>query len=378
MARGSSKKSSKSAKTSSFAPTNTALDTSTSTASSPPSPFEPAPAALLPLAKYLPRDHVFVVHPEQTPPALRRQAFIVPVLLNLVISAGLCWRLYRAVPVYLEQLITILGYETSWSVTPKNLAWSDLINILGSRTILLTVDYVIFGILGRWPYEFLLGDRYGRYVGCAGWKWDVGFSRPKEPVVRRGRKWDVPIFLDEEERKKQAKPADTWTREEELAVYTKCTDALRKSQTSKNALSLLDKDWDLDYRAMVDSTELIDQAKLSLDDVDHVVLVPWQGKWYSWYPHKVKATDGRIDPIPERDERLESFKKHLIQLGCEDVFYRWIEIVQYETSQPARFTQNKRNEAEQELRRMLRSRKKDDEAFVQAVGGLQNVPGLGP
>ncbi|KAK5102212.1 hypothetical protein LTR70_004515 [Exophiala xenobiotica] len=361
MARGSSKKSSKSAKTSSFAPTNTALDTSTSTASSPPSPFEPAHAALLPLAKSLPRDHVFVIHPEQTPPALRRQAFIVPVLLNLIISAGLCWRLYRAVPVYLEQLITILGYETSWTVTPKNLAWGDLINILGSRTILLAIDYVIFGILGRWPYEFLFGD-----------------SRPKEPVVRRGRKWDVPIFLDEEERKKQAKPSDTWTREEELAVYTKCTDALRKSQTSKNALSLLDKDWDLDYRAMVDSTELIDQTELSLDDVDHVVLVPWQGKWYSWYPHKVKATDGHIDPIPERDERLESFKKHLIQLGCEDVFYRWIEIVQYETSQPARFTQTKRNEAEQELRRMLRSRKKDDEAFVQAVGGLQNVPGLGP
>lgn len=326
----------------------------------------------------MPRDHVFVVHPEQTPPALRRQAFIVPVLLNLIISAGLCWRLYHAVPVYLEQLITILGYETSWTVTPKNLAWGDLINIVGSRTILLTIDYVIFGILGRWPYEFLFGDRYGRYVGCAVWKWDVGFTRPKEPVVRRGRKWDVPIFLDEEERKKQAKPGDTWTKEEELAVYTKCTDALRKSQTSKNALSLLDKDWDLDYRAMVDTTELIDQTKLSLDDVDHVVLVPWQGKWYSWYPHKVEATDGHTDPIPERDEKLEGFKKHLIELGCEDVFYRWIEIVQYETSQPARFTQAKKNEAEQELRRMLRSRKRDDESFVQAVGGLQNVPGLGP
>lgn len=317
------------------------------------------------------------MHLEQTPPALRRQAFIVPVLLNLIITAGLCLRLYYAVPVYLEQLVTILGYETSWTVKPKGLAWGDLMYILAYRTMLLTFDYAIFGLLGRWPYEFLFGNKYGRYMGCAGWKWEVGFNRSKEPVVRRGRTWDIPIFQDEEQRKNQGKPETSWTKEEELAVYTKCTDALRRTQTSKNALSLLDRDWDLDYNAMVDTTELVDQAKINLEDIDHVALVPWQDQWYSWYPHRVKTADGHVEPVEEKDERLESFKKHLIGLNCEDVFYRWIEIVQYETSQPARFTATKREEAEQELRRMLRSRKKNDEAFIQAVGGLQNVPGLG-
>lgn len=273
--------------------------------------------------------------------------------------------------------MTILGYETSWTVTPKNLAWADLTYIIANRTMLLTIDYAIFGLLGRWPYEFLFGDRHGRYVGCAGWKWNVGFDRPKEPVVRRGRKWDAPLFQDEEQRRNQGKPDQSWTKEEELAVYTKCTDALRKTQTSKNALSLLDTDWDLDYRAMVDATELLDQAKLSLQDIDHVVLVPWEGKWYSWYPHKVKTADGQIEPIQEKDEKLEIFKKHLIDVNCEEVFYRWIELVQYETSQPAGFTTAKRKEAEQELRRMLRKRKKDDESIIQAVGGLRNVPGLG-
>ncbi|KAK5940124.1 hypothetical protein PMZ80_007542 [Knufia obscura] len=377
MARGSSKKSSKTPKTSSFTTTNTTTSMSTSTKSGPPSPFESAPVSLLSLTKYLPRDHVFIVHLEQTPPALRRQAFIVPVLLNLIITAGLCLRLYYAVPVYLEQLVTILGYETSWTVKPKGLAWGDLMYILAYRTMLLTFDYAIFGLLGRWPYEFLFGNKYGRYMGCAGWKWEVGFNRSKEPVVRRGRTWDIPIFQDEEQRKNQGKPETSWTKEEELAVYTKCTDALRRTQTSKNALSLLDRDWDLDYNAMVDTTELVDQAKINLEDIDHVALVPWQDQWYSWYPHRVKTADGHVEPVEEKDERLESFKKHLIGLNCEDVFYRWIEIVQYETSQPARFTATKREEAEQELRRMLRSRKKNDEAFIQAVGGLQNVPGLG-
>ena len=273
-------------------------------------------------------------------------------------------------------MITILGYETSWTVAPKSLGWGDLMNILANRTLLLTIDFAIFGLLGRWPYEFLFGDKYGRYMGCAGWKWNVGFDRPKEPVVRRGRKWDLPIFQDEEQRKNLGKPEKSWTKEEELAAYTKSTDALRKAQTSKSALSLLDRDWDLDYKAMVDATDLVDQKKLSLDAIDHVVLVPWQGTWYSWYPHRVETENGHIEPVQERDERLESFKKHLIDLKCEDIFYRWIEIVQYETSQPTGFTSAKRKKAEQELRRMLRLRNKDDDALIRNVGGLQNIPGL--
>lgn len=375
MAKGSTKKVPKSAPKPSFGATSIPTETSSSTF--PPSPFELAPQAVLPLADRLPKDHVFLVHPEKSSPDLKRRTFLVPVLLNIFITIGLCIRVYYAAPVYLEQLITIFGYETSWTVRPKTLAWFDLIGILGERTILLFTDYALFGLLGRWPVEFLFGDRYGRYVGGAGWKWNVGFNRELEPVVRRGRKWDVPIFTSEKERRKQGKPEKSWTQEEELLIYTKCSEASRKVNTSKNALSLLDRDWDLDYCGMVDATELLDKGTIKFNDIDHIVLVPWDNRWYCWYPHRTGAST-TVEVNGEKDVKLETFKKNLIQLGCEDVFYRWIELIQYETNnQTGGLSPRKKEEAEKELRRMLRDRKKDEEAFMKSVGGTAGVPGLG-
>lgn len=375
MARGINKKVPKVTNKASYTVTASTASLAPS-AAFPPAPFELAPQSILPLADCLPKDHIFVIHSEDTPSALRRQAFLVPVLLNLIITALLCLRLIYAVPVYLEQMITILGYETQWTVRPKTLSWLDLFGILAQRTLLLSLDYVIFGFIGRWPWEFLFGDRHGRYVGGVGWKWHVGFNRALEPVVRRGRKWDVPILATEKERKKQRKPEKSWSKEEELLVYTKCSEALRKINTSKNALSLLDRDWDLDYCAMVDATELLDQGSIKIADLDHVVLVPWNGRWFCWYPHR--TTDTGVTPAAaEQDAQLERFKKLLIELGCEDVFYRWIEIIQYETNQPGAMTSKKKHEAEQELRRMLRDRKRDDEAFVASIGGANAIPGLG-
>lgn len=343
-----------------------------------PPPFEPVSAVLATFAKTLPKDHVYVVHLEKTPRSLRRQAFLVPVLLNLIITAGLCWRLYYAAPIYLDQLITIFGYETSWTVTPGAMRTSDLMNTVTSRTILLMVDYGIFGILGRWPWEFVFGDKYGRYTGACGWKWEVGFGREEEVIVRRGRKWDAPIYQSEQQRKGQGKPDKGWTKEEELMVYAKCSEGLRKTTTAKTAFSLLDKDWDLDYRAMLDATELVEEGKMQTKDLDHLVLAPWNGKWYLWYPHRSETADGTVEPQgPQDDELIQNFKQHLIAINCEDVFYRWIEIVQYETNQPAGFTLKRKKEAEEELRKMLKARQKDDQAFWKAIGGPSGVPGLG-
>ena len=78
----------------------------------------------------------------------------------------------------------------------------------------------------------------------------------------------------------------------------------------------------------------------------------------------------------EQDLKLEHFKKKLIEIGCEDVFYRWIEIVQYETNTSGSLPSKKKHEAEQELRRMLKDRKKDDAAFIDSIGGSKEVPGL--
>jgi len=151
---------------------------------------------------------------------------------------------------------------------------------------------------------------------------------------------------------------------------------LRKATVAKTALSLLDKDWDLDYRAMLDATELVDDGKLRTQDLDRVVLVPWDRKWYLWYPDRSETANGAVNTQVQEDSELETFKQHLIDIKCEDIFYRWVEIVQYETSLPSGFTAKRRKEAEEELRGMLKARHKDDQAFWEAIGGISGVPGL--
>jgi len=374
MAKGA-RKTPKSAGKPSVAST-TSPPASSAIADSLPSPFEPVSTVLASFVKTLPKDHIYIVHLEKTSFSTKRSAFLVPVLLNLIITAGLCWRIYYAVPIYLEQLITIFGHETSWTVQPGAMDTIGLVTVVSSRTVLLMIDYGLFGFLGRWPWEFIFGDKYGRYTGAFGWKRNVGFHRQEEVIVRRGRKWDVPIYLDEQHRKGQGKPGKAWTKEEELAVYTKCSDGLRKATVAKTALSLLDKDWDLDYRAMLDATELVDDGKLRTQDLDRVVLVPWDRKWYLWYPDRSETANGAVNTQVQEDSELETFKQHLIDIKCEDIFYRWVEIVQYETSLPSGFTAKRRKEAEEELRGMLKARHKDDQAFWEAIGGISGVPGL--
>lgn len=325
----------------------------------------------------MPEDHVIIVHPEKTPAALRKQTFIVPVLLNSVLLVILCHRIFYAVPIYIEQIITIMGFETSFTVHPKELPWAEVLTVLGNRTLLLSFDYVLFGLLGRWPWEFLFGNKHGRYVGCAVWKWTVGFDRQTEVVVRRGRKWDTSIFESEDGRLKQGLPAKSWSKEEELLVYNKTSTSLNRLITSKSALSLLDKDWDLDYKAMVEATEYLDEGKLSVEDISHIVLVCWGGRWYFWYPHKSSAMDDSENAIQAQDDKLEKFKRVLTEHKCDDVFYRWIEIIQYETAQPGGFTDTKKKEAEQELRKLLIKRKQDSDQIFEAIGGVHQVPGLG-
>lgn len=370
MARGA-KKSSKTSRTATTTTTNLPA-----TSNSPLEPFVAATTALLPLTDLLPRNHVYVVHLESTKPELRKYAFMVPVLLNLMIVGGLCWRLYYALPTYLEQIITIMGYDTKYAVEPKGLPWSSLLQIVLYRTFMLTIDYALFGLLGRWPWEFLFGSQQSRHVSACGWKWAVGFSRQKEPIVRRGRYWDDPLYRSESDRKMQGKPEQALTKEEELALYTKCSDGLRTFHTSKNALSMLDKNWDLDYHAMVDVAELLDAAKLALDDIDHVALLPWQDKWYVWYPNKASKLDEETQVTEKQDKRLERFKAELVRIDCEDVFYRWIEIVQYETSLPSGFTAAKKEEAKAEFKRMLEARHKDVEQVLSDIGGVSAIPGL--
>ena len=372
MARGGSKKALKEpSKSTTKASTNTASD-------APASYFSPVHAGLSSFANTLPTDHVFIVHADTSTPSLRRKVFLVPVLLNTVLSALLIWRFYYAAPEYLYQILTIFGYQTSWTIDTQAMPAVDIFQVITTRTTYLMIDYFVFFVVGRWPYEFLFGNKYGRFIGAAGWKLAVGFSKHKEVVVRRGRGWDGPILASDTVRKQQGKTDMTWTREEELRIYSKCRDALRKAYTSKTSFLLLDKDWDLEFQGMIDADELIDEGKMSWSDIDHLVLVPFAGDWFCWYPYAAENDKTTVvEPaILAQDQRLDLLHQKLIAIDCEDLFYRWIEILQYETSREGGFSDARKRAAVQEFQSMLQKRGKDGEAFWREVGSEQQLPGL--
>jgi hypothetical protein len=332
-----------------------------------PEPFKQVPSSLQPFVSTLPTSHVYIAHLDKTPVELKRRAFSVPVLLNITIVLGLCIRIYFAIPTYLKQIITIFGYETSYSVNTKAHTTYELIMETGSRFLLLTFDYALFSLLGSWPMEFVFGSKASRWVGLWEWREKVWFKET-EVVVRRGRIWDTPMLDD-----KDGAPR-VWIVQDELAIKVKVETAMLPSYTSKTALGLLDKDWDLDYKAMVDAHRMINDGRLKIQDLEGIALVYYQQQWLVW---KVREDTEIVPYDPQQEDTLQKFKQKLTELGQEDVFFRWIEVVQYETSQPGGFTQARQRGAIQELKKRLTDRHIDYDAFWKDIGGEAGIPGLG-
>ena len=361
MARTAGKKSGK-------APTTTAA---TSTAPSkpptgPPTPFKLVPQSLQPLTSTLPTNHVYIIHLDRTPVDLKQRVFVVPVLLNLTIVLGLCLRIYYAAPAYLAQLITIFGYDTAYTVDTKSKPVGDLMNVVTNRFILIFIDYALFALLGSWPREFVFGSKISRFVGPWDWRQKVWFKET-EVIVRRGRNWDTPLLEGNDETTK------SWSTQDELTIKFKTEPAMQPSYAGKSGLLLLDKDWDLDFKGMVDAHRMIKDGRLKMEDLEGVALVHHQKQWLVW-----KIREETVMPVgdPEQEKVLRNFREKLMSLGREDVFFRWIEIVQYETSQPGGFAKDRRTVAIQELKKQLVDRGVDYNAFWDDIGGEKGLPGL--
>ena len=361
MARSAGKKAAKASTPATTPPTLTSKPTAGL-----PAPFKHVPSSLQPIASTLPTNHVYLLHLDRTSVDLKRRVFLVPVLLNLTIVLGLCLRIYFAAPVYLQQIITIFGFETEYSVDTKSQPVGDLMSTVSSRFILIFIDYALFTILGSWPKEFLFGSKLSRFVGPWEWRQKVWFKET-EVIVRRGRNWDTPLLEGNDEGTK------TWSTQDELTIMFKIEPAMRPSCTGRSGLGLLDRDWDLDFKAMLDAHRMIKDGRLKMEDLEGVALVYYQKQWLAWKIHEdAKLPAGN----PEQEDVLQRFKDKLTSLGQEDVFFRWIEIMQYETSQLGAFTEGRRAEAVEELKKQLTGRGVDYDAFWKDIGGEKGLPGF--
>ncbi|RMZ77290.1 hypothetical protein DV737_g4462, partial [Chaetothyriales sp. CBS 132003] len=365
-----------------------------------PEPFTPAVSSLYPFLSTLPHDHVFLTHLDRTPTDLKRRVFLVPCLLNLLITIGLCVRIYYAVPTYIQQISAIFGYDSPYKVDVAQESTGSLIGTVFDRTFLLFADYALFSLLGSWPREFLFGSAASRFAGPVEWRWTLGFR-------------DVEVIRKSSEKERTV----PWTSDEISTLKFKTGPAMAPSKLSKTGSLLLDKDYDLDFRAILDAHRLAvvnesspstseERPRLNLNDIDGCVFVYYGAQWLIWRPNSDTNTPGGTTGAARReakesattpqtdtqaqapdDPKVERFKQALIDLKCRNVFYRWIEIVQFETSRPGRersgdarrgviIDEQQRRKALAELKMLLEAKGVSLDTVLTDIGGVQELPGF--
>jgi hypothetical protein len=316
----------------------------------PPSPFKRPPEVLEPFINSLDKKHVYVTHIDNKPAEFKRKIFLVPVGMNLVVVLLFVLRMWWILPWYWSLIMTGLGHdnETTWNTADST--WSEIAWEIGKRSGTMMIDFILFIFVWPWPVEFVAGQARGN--PCQ-WRWQVGF-REQEVYVRRSREWDqalTDIFTDEGSKKIL------------LTYINHATSPILQEQ--KTGYLLMNGHWDLDWARMVLAHRLVDKKEIALEAFKSVVLVHHAD--YGWISYDVRGSGASSED--ERRRQVFAFRDALIALGKEDLFYRWVEIVQFEATQPGGFGPKEQEAAAKRIRELFENENINfDELWKKSVG----------
>lgn len=345
---------------------STAQKSAATSANAIPPPFSPAPKSLEPFLATLDTSKVYITHIDSLPRPFKQQVFAVPVLLNATILVLLIWRLYAIVPSYLAIAATLLGGNTSARVDVEHETWKTLAWIIAKRATSFTLDLALITIIWPWPLSFFVYPS-----NPVQWRWSIGF-RDREIYVRVSRSWGREDLLDGAHKGEDSPFFKTRILPAVDRLYCK----------EKTGYLMMGKNFDLDFDEMVYAHELVDKKTVEEDSFKKCVYV-WCGEAAGWGMWEVWKLDGEADAsraatgstgggagIDENRGRILEIKERLTALGKEKLFFRWVEIVQYESTQDGGFTRERQVKAMEEVRSMFENEGIDFEAFAREVGGL--------
>ncbi|KAK3385110.1 hypothetical protein B0H63DRAFT_179400 [Podospora didyma] len=334
----------------------------------PPKPFKLAPDSLKPFYETLSKKHVYLAHVDSREAAIKRKIFLVPVLMNTAVAVLFAWRMWFILPYYLRLLTSTLGYANETTLVAAELTWTELAYVVLGRMFTFVLDFCLGVFVWPWPIEFLIGpifspeDRGGGGSSPVAWRWAVGF-RNREIYVRRSRSWDqaigdVTAELDDGGR------GLLWSNVRDA------TSPLLLQQ--KTGYLTMDANWDLDWAAMVHATALVDAKTLTLDEFRSLALL--YNKTYGWLV--LELTAGQSAKEEDRRRQVFAFRDALQAMGKEDLFYRWIEIIQFETSQPGGLSEEKQIEVAQKVRELFAASNVDFDGLWKESVGTDTIDGL--
>lgn len=226
---------------------------------------------------------------------------------------------------------------------------------------MFALDWFMWKVVSGWPMEFW------KPGGAFAWRWRIGFSDGAEIVVRRcrpalsrnlrGRWW-----------------ADA---EGERIIEKKVRPVVDKGwMKEKSGIAMVDRSWELDYEGMVTTHRLLEEGALREGDFSGGPLVlvfdDVEKEWMVW-----KAWgDEREEREEEGSRKLRMFKDNLTALGKENLFFRWVEMMQLETSSPGGFTSEKREQAVRKGTELFQQQGVDWDEVMDSIGGIEGLPGM--
>ncbi|KAJ5793669.1 hypothetical protein N7457_000268 [Penicillium paradoxum] len=339
-------------------PTSSGASTPSSASSGPMPPFTKVPQALQPFVEPLSTDEVYLVHMDITAEDLKRQTFTVPLIVNFIVGAVIALRVYMGITTYPALVSALIGLPSSMAVDTTAIPWTEGAQIILRRTGTVFFDYFLVTIFLSWPMNFITGP--------VRWRRAIGF-REREIIVRRSR----PSWSKDLERNK-------WIREDETR-RDKIVAAVTPERVGKTGYLLVDEDWDLDYAAMVRAHALVDRTRrgegIRIDEFRTAVLVNTDADgWLIWRVGDENTPAAEKRSV-QRDQIL-AFKDKLTEMGKENLFLRWVELIQWESSQPGGFTAERQRSAMMQAKKMFEEEDVDFSRFWDDMGGMEGVDGL--
>ncbi|KAL8726684.1 MAG: hypothetical protein Q9166_006552 [cf. Caloplaca sp. 2 TL-2023] len=361
-----------------------------SSSAQPTTPYTSPSPALTTLLSTFPQEFIYILHLDSTPPSHRKQLFALPLIFNTLLVVLLLWRTYHAFPTYLALFAAVIGYPSSEAVNFKEIGLEGVIWILVERMGMFFLDGIVLGrYVAEWPIDFFWGARLGSALG---WRWRVGFAEAgREVVVRRSRRWaDSPAVRTslydggdrencrEEKHEKGAACG-------EVAEEKVLTAVRREWVREKSGLLMIDKDWDLYYRGMVSAHDLLSKGSLKWEELEKggpVVCVYRQEKNEEEGDWLIRQPWEDDDSIKEEAEggKLRVFKDILTAMGKENLFFRWVEVMQYESStigaKGRGMTRERRERMVQVSRDLFEGQGVNWDEVIDGIGGVDGLPGM--
>lgn len=315
--------------------------------SGPPQPYKIPPPVLHDFLQTLNPKYIYVTHIDKHSKTKKTRVWLMTAALNVLIALALLWRANMILPWYSEILMAMWGFQSTADVRGRDM--SGLVPEIWGRSTTLIFDFFLVRYGLTWPIDFFIGS-----TSPFRWRLNVGFQE-EEITVRRSRRWA------------DALPGD-WlgsgvadkTHQEIIMP------AIDRSWIStKTGYLMVDKHWDLDFRVMVEAHALVKDGKDKLNDFQKTVFVYHETfgwlVWQVWKLDEEGQTEGR--------QKIGELREKLTALGKEDLFFRWVEVIQFETSQPGGFTPERQTKAMQEARELFSSNGVDFDTIWKEIGG---------